>query len=159
MKVVSVTKFAKQLGFKSAKERKFRQIIELAKQRDLLKIVQGGYLGDSMHHPKLVELRASLDVVKFLEQLIFPSYVPMRQLNGYSLTLARTGFRRLLQNGTFSKHKWWICEDCNAIISIGQPYASKIDFSKQAENGLPVRVKCLSCFLDLIEEFHFLEVS
>lgn len=153
---MTVQTFAKQLGFESAADRKYREIMKLAKAKGLLKIVQGGFMGDSMHHPKLVVLSKSFEAVGFLEKLVFPSYIDLREIDGYSLHLERTGMKRVLSNGEFSTNEWWHCEDCGKQIKIRQPYASKIDFSKRADKigHVPIFCKCLPCFLDLIEEFH-----
>jgi hypothetical protein len=157
-RVFTTSTFARRLGFKNASEKRFRQLIKLAVKKGLLRIEQGGFKGDSMHHPKLVVLMKSFDEVKFIERAAFPSYTLSTEVGGYRLVKHRTGRKRLLKSGKYSQNEWWVCEDCGRKIRIGQPYASKIDFSKAvAPNMMPVSCKCVSCYLDLVEYIHGLE--
>lgn len=145
---------ARQLGFKNAKDRRFSKLLRMAEKRGLIKIKQGGFIGDSMHHPKIVYLLKPLDFAELVKQSIFPSWLINTDVKGYSLKVHRTGKKRLLKTGKFSSHQWWVCEDCDHKIKIGEPYASKIDFSKHESwmDTLPVCCKCLPCFLDMVTE-------
>jgi hypothetical protein len=156
-RVFTTSTFARRLGFKNAGEKRFRQIIKLAVKKGLLRIEQGGFKADSMHHPKLVVLMRSFDEVKFIERAVFPSYTLTTEVAWYRLVKHRTGRRRLLKSGELSQNEWWMCEDCGRKIRIGQPYAVKIDFSKTRYGTIPIRCKCVSCFLDLAEYIHGLE--
>jgi hypothetical protein len=96
-RVFTTSTFARRLGFKNAGEKRFRQLIKLAVKKGLLRIEQGGFKADSMHHPKLVVLMRSFDEVKFIERAVFPSYTLTTEVAGYRLVKHRTGRRRLLK--------------------------------------------------------------
>ena len=148
--------FARKLGFKNAGEKKFRRLIKAAKQRNLLKVKQAGFIADSMHHPRVVILHKPFNAVKLLNQCLYPSYFVREEVNGYALTTMRTGLQRKLKDGSYSKHEWYRCEDCGKEIIIGEPYASRVDFDKKQLKKcgqIPVFCKCISCFLDYAEEF------
>lgn len=144
---------ARNLGFKTPKDKHFRQLLKIAEQRKLVKIEQGGFLGDSMHHHKIVVILKVPNLLRLVENSVFPSWLTNTRINGYSLHMERTGKRRQLKTGEYSRHKWWICEDCKREIKIGQPYASRVDFSKHKGNFVPVYCKCFPCFLDMVEEY------
>lgn len=158
-KVLTTSSFARKLGFKDAHQKQFRQLLKLATKRKFIKIQQGGFYADSMHHPKLVVLMKPFEEVKFIQNTVFPSHLLDKNVDGFRLTKRRTGFKRLLKSGEYSKHKWWFCEDCGIRIKVGQPYASKVDYSRTNgfEQHVPVFCKCVPCFLDLVEEIHGLD--
>jgi hypothetical protein len=112
-------------------------------------------MAHSLAHPKIVILMHQFEEVKFIERTVFPSYMTNISIDGYKLTKKRTGIQRILKNGTYSKHEWWICGLCKRKIRIGQPYAGKLDFSKiYGKEQLHINCRCISCYLDLIEEIH-----
>jgi hypothetical protein len=146
------------LGFSSPSDRNFRALLKLALQKNLVKIIQGGFLGDSMHHPKLVILLKPFEEIVFIKRAVFPSYNIPDSVEGYRLTKNRTGYKRLLKTGDYSCHEWWFCKDCGKKIRVGQPYASTVDFSvsRKPAHLVPVLCKCISCFLNLVEEIRLL---
>jgi hypothetical protein len=143
--------FARRLGFSNASDKKFRALLKLAERKKLIRIQHGGFRSDWKYHPYIVVLMKPFEEVRFIERVIFPSYSLHTGVGNYRLIKQRTGLKRPLKSGLFSEHVWWICEDCGRKIHVGQPYAVKVDFSQRAET-MPVRCKCVSCYLDLIEE-------
>jgi len=154
-RIFTTSTFARRLGFRDARDKKFRQLLKLAEKKGLIKIQQSGFKADSMHHPKIVVLMKPFEEVKFVERTVFPSYVPFTEVDGYKLVKHRTGRKRLLKSGVFSKNVWWVCEKCGKKIRVGHPYAVKVDFrEKNCSEFMPVRCRCISCFLDLVEEVY-----
>ena len=155
-RVFTTSTFARRLGFRNANDSKFRQLLKLAERKGLIKIQQSGFRSDSMHHPKIVVLMKPFEEVKFVERTVFPSYIRYTEVDGYKLVKCRTGRKRMLKSGSFSNNEWWICEKCGKKIRIGNPYAVKVDFRKKKrhDESMPVFCICISCFLDLIEEFY-----
>jgi hypothetical protein len=145
--------FARRLGFSSASDKKFRALLKLAERKGLVKIQHGGFRSDWKYHPYIVVLMKPFEEIRFIERTVFPSYTLRSGVEGYRLVKQRTGFRRPLKDGLISYNEWWVCEDCGRKINIGKPYAVKVDFAKKTFNAiLPIRIKCVSCYLDLIEE-------
>ncbi len=59
-RVWTLARLAKSLGYASASDYSFRRLSRLWLARGLLEVQQGGYRGDSMHHPKLAKFDVSL---------------------------------------------------------------------------------------------------
>ena len=84
-RIFTTSTFARRLGFRDARDKKFRQLLKLAEKKGLIKIQQSGFKADSMHHPKIVVLMKPFEEVKFVERTVFPSYVPFTEVDGYKL--------------------------------------------------------------------------
>jgi hypothetical protein len=152
VKCLTTSTFARKLGFPNASDKNFRAFLKLAERKKLIKIQHGGYKSDWRNHPYIVVLMKPFEEVRFIERVVFPSYQLHTGVGGFCLVKRRTGLKRPLRDGNFSNHEWWICEDCGRKIRIGQPYAVKVDFSKPGYGTIPIRCKCVSCYLNLIEE-------
>lgn len=55
-------RFAKHFGFKTARDKYFARILKRLQKNGAVEIVQGGFIGDSMHHPKRVHIRDPVEV-------------------------------------------------------------------------------------------------
>lgn len=65
--------FAKKLGFKSSKDKRYRKIKKLALEYNYIRIVQSGYRGHSTAHHKVIELNKPFEII--LNLLSFPKYI------------------------------------------------------------------------------------
>lgn len=61
--VTTLSRLAKQAGFKTAADTEFKKCLERLKRDGVIDIQQSGFKGDSMHHNKIVVLSASLMVI------------------------------------------------------------------------------------------------
>ena len=66
LKITSLGELAKIAGFKSVNNKVFREALENLQKKGIIEIQQGGFTGDSMHHRKMVVLKA--DVMYFYEE-------------------------------------------------------------------------------------------
>jgi hypothetical protein len=87
-RVGALSRLAKQLGYATAGNPEFKRRLLLLSERKSISIQQGGYVGDSMHHIKLVSMsdRAYdlLEGPRFKEPVIenVPSKLPQLRFNG-----------------------------------------------------------------------------
>jgi hypothetical protein len=87
-RVGALSRLAKQLGYATAGNPEFKRRLLLLSERKSISIQQGGYVGDSMHHIKLVSMsdRAYdlLENPRFKEPIIenVPSELPQLRFNG-----------------------------------------------------------------------------
>jgi len=154
-RIFTTSSFARRLGFSDARDKKFRRLLKLAEKRGLIKIQQSGFRSDSVHHSRIVVLMRPFEEVKFVERAVFPSTISYTEVDGYKLVKHRTGRKRKLKSGKFSDSQWWVCEKCGKKIRVGSPYAVKVDFKMKGNSqSMPVLCRCISCFLDLVEEVY-----
>lgn len=154
MKVLTQTRFAREMGFPSARDEIFRRFLKKAIEKGIVKVQQSGFMAHSSCHPKLVIQLKEFNPERLINQVgDVQSWFQGRDVNGYTFVSQRTGIRRRLKSGKFSKHIWFKCEDCGRKIPVGKPYASKIDYSKQKAGFRPVFCKCISCYLVMLEEW------
>lgn len=157
MKVFTQKRFAKEMGFTNAGSREFHRFRDKAIKLGFIKVQQSGFMAHSSAHPKLViQSKEIIDPINFIFSVASVPFWAQREVNGYRLTMCRTGLRRPLRDGTFSKIKWWKCEDCGEKIPVGKPYAARVHSSMlntpQPKGRFPVFVKCVACYLHLLEQ-------
>ncbi|MBS7633779.1 hypothetical protein KEJ15_09265 [Candidatus Bathyarchaeota archaeon] len=137
-KVLQLSKFAKLLNYKTAGSREFRKVLDLMLQNGLVEIQQGGFLGDNMHHPKLLVIRKPLEIDHFRR-------VVLSQKN-YSL-------------GDFTVHvtgKERLCSKCHLKIRIGERYGVKVKLRRRRwTRRVRVYAQEVLCFPCLIEKITF----
>jgi hypothetical protein len=56
-RILTLPKFVKELGFTRANKKDFREHFDYLLKIGAIELQQGGFLGDSIHHPKLVVIR------------------------------------------------------------------------------------------------------
>ena len=60
MTTMTLSQFAKQIGFNRASDKRFKELLRSWQVQGHIRIYQGGYAGDSMHHPKKVQISKTL---------------------------------------------------------------------------------------------------
>jgi hypothetical protein len=137
-KTVQLSKFAKLLNYKTAGSREFRKVLGLMVENGLVKIQQGGFLGDSMHHPKLVVIRKPLEIDHFRR-----------------IVLLQRNYRL----GDFSVHvtgKERVCSKCHEKIRTCERYGVKVLLRRRRWSGrVRVYAQEILCFSCLIEKISF----
>jgi len=77
-RVGSLARLARQLGYESVRDRDFTRKIRLLTEWKVLAIQQSGYVGDSMHHIKLVSMQEQ--AFAFLQRAnLAMTHVPLDQ--------------------------------------------------------------------------------
>jgi hypothetical protein len=120
---MTLTKFAKHLNYSRASNREFRRILEYLQKRGMLIVEQGGFISDSMHHPKVVTVLKPLEIGQF-------KHLILERVN-YSVgqfTVHRTKNKRR-------------CHKCKHTVEFGERYASTI-YGQE--------ILCLYCLLENI---------
>lgn len=133
---IILTKFARHLNYPRASNHEFKEILSYLEKRNILVVQQGGFLGDSMHHPKLVTILKPLELDKF-------KHVILGRVN-YSIgdfTVHRTTTKRK-------------CLKCKHVIAYGERYAVKIHFGITKKHSrqriYALDILCLPCLLEKV---------
>jgi len=138
-KVFELSRFSKFLNYKTAGSREFRKVLNLMLGNGLVEIQQSGFLGDNIHHPKLVVIRKPLEIDHFRRVVLF---------------------QRNYRLGDFSVHvtgKELLCSKCHQKIRIGERYGAKVKICRRPQSKRRVRVYAqeILCFPCLIEKVNF----
>lgn len=137
-KTVQLSKFAKLLNYKTSGSREFRKVLGLMIENGLVEIQQGGFLGDSMHHPKLIVIRKPLEIDHFRRVVLL---------------------QRNYRLGDFSVHvtgKERVCAGCHEKIRTGERYGVKVLLRRRRwARGARVYAQETLCFPCLIEKISF----
>ena len=137
-KAMHLTKFAKMLEYPRVTNREFKRVLKFLENQGLVIIQQGGFLGHSMYHPKIITILKPLELDTF-KQVVF----------------SRTNFKI----GEFTVHKTREkrkCERCSHVIDFGERYGSKVQLGRRSYRGhrkgraivISQNIVCLSCLLE-----------
>jgi hypothetical protein len=134
-----LAKFAKFLNYSRSSNPEFKRILEFLESEKLVVIQQGGYLGDNMHHEKIIA------VLKPFELDIFKRKVLLRTnytVGDFTVHVSQT------------KH---ICGKCHLKIRIGEHYGVKIEIGRKRSYSLSKKriifdqtIRCLPCLLEVV---------
>jgi hypothetical protein len=134
-KTMCLSRFAKLLNYPRASNREFKRILQFLEKEGLIVVQQGGFVGDSMHHPKIVAILKPLELDAFS-----------------NVVLTRTNFTI----GDFTVHKTKEkrkCEKCKHVIEFGARYGVKIQLGRKRKGAkrrivFAQNVVCLPCLLE-----------
>ncbi len=63
---MTIAVFARRIGFKNARAYGFKKRLHALEKRKLVRVKQGGFVADSMHHPRIVEVADMEGVQRYL---------------------------------------------------------------------------------------------
>lgn len=142
MPTLSLSSFAKLLGFKRISNTRFKRLIQKWEKEGRVKIEQSGYKGDSMHHPKVVTTTEALQV--YLGEARKGREAKQIDWSAAEMVLSEDGFKIVRAQ---SDHKCSACRDAIYRASIagvsGQRHAHKKLFK-----DIRLCPKCIRRILD-----------
>jgi hypothetical protein len=134
-RVFRLSLFAKMLDYPRVTSREFKRIVGYLEKEGVIVVQQGGFLGHSMAHPKIVAILKPLKLDEFTQVMA-----------------SRTNFRL----GDFTVHKTTKrrkCEKCRRIIDYGERYGACLEFGRRRKYSSrkivrAVKVLCFPCLLE-----------
>jgi hypothetical protein len=130
--------FAKMLNYPRATSREFKRVLSFLERSGIVAIQQGGFLGDNMHHPKLVVIRKPLEIEHFRRVVLL---------------------QRNYRLGDFSVHvtgKDRECAKCHKKIRRGERYGVRVQLRRRRwARKVLVYAQEILCFPCLIEKINF----
>lgn len=129
-----VAKFVKLLNYPRASNAEFRRVLNVLQKQGLVVLQQGGYLGDSMHHAKIITV---------LEPIKLDIYKRVIEFGRVNFTMGEYTVHRTMQNRK--------CRICKHVIRMGDRYGAKVHL-KRIEASRPrvfaQEIVCLPCLLE-----------
>lgn len=134
-RALHLANFAKYLNFTRANDREFRRILRFLESIGFVEVQQGGFLGHSMFHEKIVAVKKPFELDKFRRVILRTNYV----IGDFTVHV------------TGSKRK---CNGCHQSILPGMHYGGKGFPTRKKSHGkrfVYTKVLCLPCLLEQTE--------
>jgi hypothetical protein len=142
---LTTTNFAKLLNYPRASNREYKRILRWLEHEGLAVEEQGGYLGDNMHHDKIVTVLKPFDIDRFKKIII-----------------TRTNYR-IGKWGIHRSEAERKCNKCKGIIAKGERYGSDVGISGRSKGGKSHAffrdIICLNCLMDAHEYEDLLDLA
>ena len=136
--ILTLPKFVKRLGYKSAHERECIILLKMLQKKHTIEIQQSGFKGHSLAHSKIVVIHEpiNLEKVEFINRNLRVNFT----VGPYSIHRATKPFK---------------CDDCSTSIWPGERYGSRFKIGRRNRRSgfrghiqiYQYKILCLPCMI------------